>query len=67
MYKEHIMRLEFDKEDLKQQVNFFQERLLPGKSNQSGEPFKPVFGRTSIGRARLQAEASAARLNRDKK
>jgi hypothetical protein len=62
MYKEHIMRLEFDKEDLKQEIEFYKLRLFPSISPNAGE-HRPVFARSSIGRARMQAEELARKRN----
>lgn len=58
MYKEHVMRLEFDKEDLHREVEFYKSKLFP-QSPSANQEYKPVFARSSIGRARLQAEQNA--------
>lgn len=60
MYKEHIMRLEFDKADLQGEVEFYKSKLFPVASQQinTGNN-KPVFARNSVGRARMMAEAAA--------
>lgn len=57
------MRLEFDKEDLHREIEFYKSKVFPQSLPTSAE-FRPVFSRTSIGRARIAAESKA---NKDKK
>jgi hypothetical protein len=55
LLKEQIMRLEFDKEDLKQEVEWWKKLVHPSATQREQE-FKPIFNRNSIGRARVLAE-----------
>lgn len=57
MYKEQIMRLEFDKEDLNNEIKWWKSKVFPDRQNQQVAEFKPLFSRTSVGRARVELES----------